>query len=91
MHTVEHVLAAVLARELDDVVIELSGPEPPVMDGSAQPFVEALREGGIAEQAGDVHYLQLRSPVRVCDGDSCTKRCRRRRWSSMSRSIFRIR
>jgi len=39
VHTVEHVLAAVLARELDDVVIELSGPEPPVMDGSAQPFV----------------------------------------------------
>ena len=70
VHTVEHVLAAVLARELDDVVIELSGPEPPVMDGSAQPFVEALRQGGIAEQAGDVHYLQLRSPVRICDGDS---------------------
>ena len=70
VHTVEHVLAAVLARELDDVVIELSGPEPPVMDGSAQPFVDALRDGGIAEQAGDVHYLQLRSPVRVCDGDS---------------------
>jgi UDP-3-O-[3-hydroxymyristoyl] N-acetylglucosamine deacetylase/3-hydroxyacyl-[acyl-carrier-protein] dehydratase len=70
VHTVEHVLAAVLARELDDVVIELSGPEPPVMDGSAQPFVEALRQGGIAEQAGDVQYLQLRSPVRVCDGDS---------------------
>jgi len=70
VHTVEHVLAAVLARELDDVVIELSGPEPPVMDGSAQPFVDALREGGIAEQAGTVQYLQLQSPVRVCDGDS---------------------
>jgi UDP-3-O-[3-hydroxymyristoyl] N-acetylglucosamine deacetylase/3-hydroxyacyl-[acyl-carrier-protein] dehydratase len=70
VHTVEHVLAAVLARGLDDVVLELNGPEPPVMDGSAQPFVDALREAGIAEQAGDVHYLQLRSPVRVCDGDS---------------------
>jgi UDP-3-O-[3-hydroxymyristoyl] N-acetylglucosamine deacetylase/3-hydroxyacyl-[acyl-carrier-protein] dehydratase len=70
VHTVEHVLAAVLARELDDVVIELNGPEPPVMDGSAQPFVDALREGGIAEQAGAVQYLQLQSPVRVCDGDS---------------------
>ena len=70
VHTVEHVLAAVMARELDDVVIELSGPEPPVMDGSAQPFVDALREGGIAEQAGSVQYLQLQSTVRVCDGDS---------------------
>ena len=70
VHTVEHVLAAVLARELDDVVIELSGPEPPVMDGSAQPFVDALRESGIAEQAGAVQYLQLHAPVRVCDGES---------------------
>ena len=70
VHTVEHVLAAVLARELDDVVIELSGPEPPVMDGSAQPFVDALREAGIAEQAGDAQYLQLHRPVRLCDGDS---------------------
>jgi len=70
VHTVEHVLAAVLAREVDDVVIELSGPEPPVMDGSAQPFVDALREGGIAEQAGDVQYLELPVPVRVSDGDS---------------------
>jgi UDP-3-O-[3-hydroxymyristoyl] N-acetylglucosamine deacetylase/3-hydroxyacyl-[acyl-carrier-protein] dehydratase len=70
VHTVEHVLAAVLAREVDDVVIELNGPEPPVMDGSAQPFVDALRDAGIAQQAGDVHYLRLRSPVRVCDGDS---------------------
>jgi UDP-3-O-[3-hydroxymyristoyl] N-acetylglucosamine deacetylase / 3-hydroxyacyl-[acyl-carrier-protein] dehydratase len=70
VHTVEHVLAAVMARELDDVVIELSGPEPPVMDGSAQPFVDALREAGIAQQAGSVQYLQLQTPVRVCDGDS---------------------
>src|SRR5690348_14911394 len=70
VHTVEHVLAAVLARGLDDVVIELNGPEPPVMDGSARPFVEVLREAGIAEQPGDVHYLQLREPVRICDGDS---------------------
>jgi UDP-3-O-[3-hydroxymyristoyl] N-acetylglucosamine deacetylase/3-hydroxyacyl-[acyl-carrier-protein] dehydratase len=70
VHTVEHVLAAILARQLDDVVIELSGPEPPVMDGSARPFVDLLREAGIAEQPGDVQYLQLRKPVRVCDGDS---------------------
>jgi UDP-3-O-[3-hydroxymyristoyl] N-acetylglucosamine deacetylase / 3-hydroxyacyl-[acyl-carrier-protein] dehydratase len=70
VHTVEHVLAAVLARGLDDVVIELSGPEPPVMDGSARPFVDALREAGIGEQPGEVHVLQLGKAVRICDGDS---------------------
>ena len=70
VHTVEHVLAAVFARALDDVVIELSGPEPPVMDGSALPFVALLGEAGTAEQPGSVQYLRLRSPVRVCEGDS---------------------
>ena len=43
MHTVEHVLAAVGAMEIDDLVIEMSGPEPPIADGSAKPFVDALR------------------------------------------------
>lgn len=70
VHTVEHVLAAVYARALDDVVIELSGPEPPVMDGSALPFVALLDEAGVVEQPGSVHYLRLRSPIRICDGDS---------------------
>ena len=70
VHTVEHVLAALFAREIDDVVVELSGPEPPVMDGSAWPFLALLGEAGVAEQPGDVQYLTLRSPVRVMDGDS---------------------
>jgi UDP-3-O-[3-hydroxymyristoyl] N-acetylglucosamine deacetylase/3-hydroxyacyl-[acyl-carrier-protein] dehydratase len=70
VHTVEHVLAAIFARELDDVVVELSGPEPPVLDGSAWPFLAVLREAGVAEQPGDVQYLTLRAPVRITDGDS---------------------
>jgi UDP-3-O-acyl-N-acetylglucosamine deacetylase len=43
VHTVEHVLAAVGALELDDLVISLDGPEPPIMDGSSGPFLTALR------------------------------------------------
>ena len=70
VHTVEHVLAATLARQLDDVVIELSGPEPPVMDGSAARFFEMLGEAGVAKQAGEVQYLTLRTPLRVTEGDS---------------------
>ena len=68
VHTVEHVLAAVGALELDDLVIELDGPEPPIGDGSARPFLEALRGAGIAPQPGTVQYLELTSPVRVADG-----------------------
>jgi len=68
VHTVEHVLAAVGALELDDLVIELSGPEPPIVDGSARPFLEALRGAGIAPQRGTVQYLRLTEPVRFRDG-----------------------
>jgi UDP-3-O-[3-hydroxymyristoyl] N-acetylglucosamine deacetylase / 3-hydroxyacyl-[acyl-carrier-protein] dehydratase len=70
VHTVEHVLAAVGALGLDDLTIDLDGPEPPIADGSAAAFVEALRGAGIAPQAGIVQYWELREPVRVVDGDS---------------------
>ena len=68
VHTVEHVLAAVGALEVDDLVIELNGPEPPIADGSAMPFFEVLRTAGIARQAGAVQYLDVREPVRFADG-----------------------
>ena len=68
VHTVEHVLAAVGALELDDLIIELSGPEPPIVDGSAKPFLDALSGAGIAKQAGSVQFLELREPVRFTDG-----------------------
>src|SRR5688572_28833823 len=67
VHTVEHVLAAVGALEVDDLVIEISGPEPPIVDGSAKPFVDALLLAGIASQSGSVQYLDLRETVRISD------------------------
>jgi UDP-3-O-[3-hydroxymyristoyl] N-acetylglucosamine deacetylase/3-hydroxyacyl-[acyl-carrier-protein] dehydratase len=70
VHTVEHVLAAIAGLELDDLVVELDGPEPPICDGSAGPFVELLRQAGIAQQPGTVQYLRVTDPVRVTDGES---------------------
>ncbi|HUF29969.1 MAG TPA: bifunctional UDP-3-O-[3-hydroxymyristoyl] N-acetylglucosamine deacetylase/3-hydroxyacyl-ACP dehydratase [Gemmatimonadaceae bacterium] len=70
LHTVEHVLASVAGLEIDDLEIEMNAPEPPVLDGSAVPFVDALQQAGIAEQPGTVHYLDVRRPVRVEDGES---------------------
>jgi UDP-3-O-[3-hydroxymyristoyl] N-acetylglucosamine deacetylase / 3-hydroxyacyl-[acyl-carrier-protein] dehydratase len=68
VHTVEHVLAAVAALGLDDLVIELDAPEPPIADGSAQPFLEALSRAGEMELPGKPDYVDLRHPVRVQDG-----------------------
>jgi UDP-3-O-[3-hydroxymyristoyl] N-acetylglucosamine deacetylase / 3-hydroxyacyl-[acyl-carrier-protein] dehydratase len=70
LHTVEHVLAAVASQQVDDLTIEMDGPEPPIMDGSAQPFLEALLRTGIAEQPGEPEWLDLAEPVRVIDGAS---------------------
>jgi UDP-3-O-[3-hydroxymyristoyl] N-acetylglucosamine deacetylase/3-hydroxyacyl-[acyl-carrier-protein] dehydratase len=69
-HTVEHVLAAVVGQEIDDLVIELDASEPPIMDGSARPFADALERAGIVERGGAVEYLELHAPVRVVDGDA---------------------
>jgi UDP-3-O-[3-hydroxymyristoyl] N-acetylglucosamine deacetylase/3-hydroxyacyl-[acyl-carrier-protein] dehydratase len=69
-HTVEHVLAAVAGTEVDDLLIEMDASEPPILDGSARPFVEALQRAGIVERGGTVDFLELREPVRVVDGEA---------------------
>ncbi|HYV97415.1 MAG TPA: UDP-3-O-acyl-N-acetylglucosamine deacetylase [Gemmatimonadaceae bacterium] len=70
LHTVEHVLAAAVGLGFDDLTIELDGPEPPVLDGSARPFVEALQSCGVVLQEGTPRELVINEPLRVEDGDS---------------------
>jgi UDP-3-O-[3-hydroxymyristoyl] N-acetylglucosamine deacetylase/3-hydroxyacyl-[acyl-carrier-protein] dehydratase len=70
VHTVEHVLAAVWGADVHDVLIDLDAPEPPIMDGSAAPFLAAIREAGIVDHGGTVPVLTLRGPVRFSEGDS---------------------
>ncbi len=53
VQTVEHLLAAAAALQLDDLTIELDGPEPPIGDGSFSLYLKALADAGIAEQPGD--------------------------------------
>jgi UDP-3-O-[3-hydroxymyristoyl] N-acetylglucosamine deacetylase/3-hydroxyacyl-[acyl-carrier-protein] dehydratase len=70
LHTVEHVLSAVVALDIDDLVIEMDAPEPPVMDGSAAAFVDALTAAGRVESPARASVLRLARPVRVVDGES---------------------
>ncbi|HET7584610.1 MAG TPA: bifunctional UDP-3-O-[3-hydroxymyristoyl] N-acetylglucosamine deacetylase/3-hydroxyacyl-ACP dehydratase [Gemmatimonadaceae bacterium] len=71
LHTVEHVLAAVAALEVDDVLIEMDGPEPPIVDGSALPYVEALLAAGLVNGAGAVEYLDITQPVHFEHAGAC--------------------
>jgi UDP-3-O-[3-hydroxymyristoyl] N-acetylglucosamine deacetylase/3-hydroxyacyl-[acyl-carrier-protein] dehydratase len=70
LHTVEHVLAAIAGLELDDITIAMDAAEPPIMDGSAEPFRTALAEAGVVEHGGAADVLRLRESVRVVDGES---------------------
>lgn len=59
VHTVEHVLAALTGLKIDNVIVELTADEPPAMDGSALPFVDALKKVGIVEQDGERVYMEV--------------------------------
>lgn len=63
--TTEHVLAALRALGVDNAVIEVDGPEVPIMDGSAAPFVAAIDQAGIVALSAPRRYIQVLKPVRV--------------------------
>ncbi|MFA7471857.1 MAG: bifunctional UDP-3-O-[3-hydroxymyristoyl] N-acetylglucosamine deacetylase/3-hydroxyacyl-ACP dehydratase [Spirosomataceae bacterium] len=59
VHTVEHTLAALVGLQIDNVLIQLDGPEPPIMDGSSIKFVEALQEVGMVGQNAYRDYFEI--------------------------------
>ena len=70
IHTVEHLLAAVAAHQIDDLTIELTGPEPPILDGSVLPYFEALATAGPTDVGGEAAVLSVQAPFTVTEGDS---------------------
>ena len=67
--TIEHLMAALAALGVDNAVIELDGPEVPVMDGSAEPFVRLLDRAGLRRQSVGRRYIEILETVEVVDGD----------------------
>ncbi len=65
VRTIEHVLSALAGMGVDNVQIDLTGPEVPIMDGSALPFVELLREAGLRRQLAPKTFLKVRQPISV--------------------------
>jgi len=68
--TTEHVLAALHGCGVDNAVVEVDGPEVPIMDGSAAPFVAAIDQAGIVVLAEQRRYIQVLKTVRVGKGES---------------------
>ncbi len=70
INTTEHVLAALVGLKIDNVLIELTASEPPIMDGSSIEFIKLLKEVGIEEQEADVDYFEVKEPIRYLDKET---------------------
>lgn len=69
IHTVEHVLAATRAFNIDNLIIEINGIEPPVGNGSSDIFVDMIEESGILEQEASTPIVKLSHPVYWSEGE----------------------
>ena len=66
--TVEHLMAALAGSGVADAVVEIDGPEPPILDGSSRPYVEALRAAGLRAARAPAQAIEILAPVEVRDG-----------------------
>lgn len=69
VYTTEHVLAALYALQVDNALIQLDGPEVPIMDGSSKPFVDAIKKVGLVEQEAERNYFELKENVKWEDAE----------------------
>ena len=67
--TVEHLLAALVSLGIDNVVVELSSPEVPIMDGSASPFIAMIEQAGVRQLGTPRRYLKVLRPLSLSRGD----------------------
>ena len=68
--TVEHALSALLGLQIDNVMIDIDGPEAPIMDGSAREFVEKLSKAGIEELEAEREYFEIEESISFKDEES---------------------
>ena len=71
--TIEHLMAALAALGVSNAVIELDGPELPIMDGSALPFVQLLDRAGFRRQEAPQRYIEVLETIEVRDGDKMAR------------------
>lgn len=67
IHTCEHLLAALVGMDLDNVILEMDSAEPPILDGSSKFFVEAIEEVGVVEQEKEREYLVIKEVMNYLD------------------------
>jgi len=69
IYTIEHLMSALAGLGVDNAYVDLDGPEVPIMDGSAAPFVLLIQQAGIEEQGAPKRFLRVRKCIEAKDGD----------------------
>jgi UDP-3-O-[3-hydroxymyristoyl] N-acetylglucosamine deacetylase len=69
VYTVEHLMSALAGLGIDNCYVDLDGPEVPIMDGSAAPFVLLLQQAGIEQQGAPKRFLRVKKRIEVTEGD----------------------
>jgi len=69
VYTVEHLMSALSGLGIDNVFVDLDGPEVPIMDGSAAPFAFLIQTAGIEEQSAPKRFVRIKKRVEVSEGD----------------------
>lgn len=67
--TVEHLMSALAGLGIDNLIVDLTGPEVPIMDGSAAPFVFLIQSAGIEQQSALKKFMRIKHPVEVREGE----------------------
>lgn len=70
IHTIEHVLAALVGLELDNILMEFTGPEAPILDGSSIKYVDAIKKAGIVEQDAERNYYEIKERTVFRDAEN---------------------
>lgn len=70
LSTIEHIMAALVGTGIHNALVSVDGPEVPILDGSAAPFVRGILEAGIAVQAAPLTAIRVLRPVEVHDGEA---------------------
>lgn len=71
--TIEHLMSALAGLGIDNVYVEITSPEVPIMDGSAAPFVFLVQSAGVVEQTAPKRFIRVKKPIKIEDGDKWAK------------------
>lgn len=70
VYTVEHIMSALHAMQIDNCLVEMNGPEPPILDGSSDGYIKLIQDAGIVEQDAEAKYFEFEDIIHTQENDT---------------------